>query len=108
MFKLALIAATILLLLYIIGCIKDHFVHLRLIAPGKELQAKFKSLGDVKGKTKDEIHSTIGPPFTVSIVSGTALTFHRWTAGTAYLMLDFDDEICTGAHEYYAWLARKS
>ncbi len=49
-------------------------------APGQNLSSKFVALGELKGKTKDEIISAVGPPNSISALAENQ-TVCQWMAG---------------------------
>ena len=62
---------------------------------GKQLHQKFAALGDLKGKTKQEIIAAVGNP---SAISGTAdgKTVCQWMKTGFHIALIFNGEICEG------------
>jgi urease gamma subunit len=62
---------------------------------GKELRRKFEALGELKGKTKQEIIAAVGSP---SAISGAAdgKTLCQWMKTGFHIGLIFDGEVCEG------------
>ena len=59
------------------------------VSPGRELHARFKSLGDMSGKTLDDIVSVVGPPFASSSIAF-GHTIIQWQATGCHVALLFD------------------
>jgi len=69
-------------------------------APGRELHQKFVDLGNLQGKTKDEIISAVGQPSSIS-VAGPDQTLLQWQATGCHMALLFTGDICDGiTHEH--------
>jgi hypothetical protein len=62
---------------------------------GKELRRKFEALGELKGKTKQEIVAAVGPPNAVSSVAE-GKTLCQWMKTGFDIGLIFNGEICEG------------
>jgi len=62
---------------------------------GKQLHQKFAAMGDLKGKTKQEIIAAVGNP---SAISGTAdgKTVCQWMKTGFHIALIFNGEVCEG------------
>ena len=60
---------------------------------GKELRRKFEALGELTGKTKQEIVAAVGSP---SAISGTAdgKTLCQWMKTGFHIALIFNGEVC--------------
>ncbi len=70
--------------------------------PGRNLNSKFISLGELKGKTKEEITSVVGPPNSIS-ATPEGKTVCQWMATGYHIALLFDGEVCEGiTHEFKA------
>lgn len=69
--------------------------------PGAQMRSKFVSLGDMRGKHKNEILQVVGNPNSVSaLVDGELL---QWQATGYHIALLFQNNICQGiCHEYSA------
>jgi hypothetical protein len=63
--------------------------------PGKELHAKFVSLGTLSGRTKDEVVAVVGAPSSISAI-GEGQTLLQWQATGCHMALRFTGEICDG------------
>ncbi len=71
-------------------------------APGQNLNSRFVALGELKGMTKDQIVSSVGPPNSVS-GAPEGKTVCQWIATGYHIALLFDGEICEGVtHEFSA------
>jgi hypothetical protein len=69
-------------------------------APGNLLQKKFGSLGQLPGKTREEIIAVVGPPNSVS-AAGDGKTLLQWMAPGYHVALLFEGEACLGiTHEF--------
>ena len=64
-------------------------------APGANLQSKFVGLGTLKGKTKNEIISVVGPPNSISAAAN-GKTLYQWIATGYHIALPFDGDACEG------------
>ena len=60
-----------------------------LVSPGRELHARFKSLGDMSGKTLDDVVSVIGPPSSSSSIAF-GHTLLQWQTKRCHVALLFD------------------
>jgi hypothetical protein len=62
---------------------------------GKELRRKFETLGELKGRTKQEIVAVVGHP---SAVSGAAdgKTLCQWMKTGFHIALVFNGDVCEG------------
>ena len=71
-------------------------------APGRSLQRKFVSLGNIKGKSKNQIISVVGPPKSFSAAPN-GKTLCQWMATGYHVALIFNGDICEGiTHEFRA------
>lgn len=64
-------------------------------APGTLLSSKFTSLGDMSGKTYDEIRRVVGPENSVSRTTndaGEVITIRQWISAGYHIVLLFDSE----------------
>lgn len=69
-------------------------------AQGAELQQKFVGLGNLVGKTKDEIIAAVGPPNSLSSM-GDDSTLLQWQTQGYHIALLFRGELCEGVtHEH--------
>lgn len=65
-------------------------------APGAALQARFTSLGTLKGRTYDEIRAVCGSASSISVV-GDGIKLCQWIATSYHICLLFDEnDICLG------------
>ena len=60
-----------------------------IVSPGRELHARFKSLGDMSGKTLDDVVSVVGPPSSRSSIAF-GHTLLQWQATGCHVALLFD------------------
>jgi hypothetical protein len=74
-------------------------------APSRELHGRFLALGDMTGKTADEIIAVVGPPSSLSSMAG-GKTLMQWMATGCHMSLLFDAsgrfERITHQHAQYA------
>lgn len=69
-------------------------------APGRALAEKFVRLGVLGGKTRSQIYQAVGPPSSISQLSG-GKSLIQWIAPGYHIALQFDGEICEGiTHEF--------
>jgi hypothetical protein len=70
-------------------------------APGRELHQRFVSLGDMTGKTVDEIISVVGQPSSYSSMAGGQMLV-QWQATGCHLALLFgrDGKMVRITHQY--------
>jgi hypothetical protein len=76
------------------------FLPRSVTSPGRALQKKFATLGNLAGRTKEEIIELVGYPTAI-----TALTeddsLLQWQAVGYHVALKFNGDICEGVtHEY--------
>jgi hypothetical protein len=60
-----------------------------IVSPGRELHARFQSLGDMSGKTLDDVVSVVGPPSSSSSIAF-GHTLLQWQATGCHVALLFD------------------
>jgi hypothetical protein len=60
-----------------------------IVSPGRELRARFNSLGDMSGKTLDAVVSVVGPPSSSSCIAF-GHTLLQWQATGCHVALLFD------------------
>ena len=60
-----------------------------IVAPGRELHARFMSLGEMSGKTLDDVVSVVGPPSSSSSIAF-GHTLLQWQATGCHVALLFD------------------
>jgi hypothetical protein len=60
-----------------------------IVSPGRELHARFKSLGEMSGKTLDDVVSVVGPPSSSSSIAF-GHTLLQWQATGCHVALLFD------------------
>lgn len=72
-------------------------------APGNALRAKFAELGELKGKTRQQIIAAVGPPNSVS-AGAEGRQVIQWIVTSYHVALVFDaDGVCEGvSHEFAA------
>jgi hypothetical protein len=69
-------------------------------APGNLLQQKFGNLGQLPGKTKEEIIAVVGPPNSIS-AAGDGKSLLQWITPGYHVALLFEGEACLGiTHEF--------
>ena len=84
------------------GIISAVMQQANVTAPGRELHQKFESLGDMTGKTKDEIIAVVGPPTSVSELPD-GKTLLQWQTTGCHMALRFDGDAFDGiTHEHLA------
>ncbi len=84
------------------GIISAVMQQANVTAPGRELHQKFESLGDMTGKTKDEIIAVVGPPTSVSELPD-GKTLLQWQTTGCHMALRFDGDVFDGiTHEHLA------
>ena len=82
------------------GLILFGLIGLLVKAPGRMLAKKFVSLGDMKGKTYDELVKVVGPASSISHTKD-EMTLRQWMA-TGYhiaILFDKDDKVVKITHE---------
>ena len=62
---------------------------------GKELRRKFETLGELKGKTKQEIVAAVGHPSAVSAAAD-GKTLCQWMKTGFHIVLVFNGDLCEG------------
>lgn len=81
------------------GIVLAVFISALVRAPGQSLNSRFVALGELRGKTKDEIVSAVGPPNSVS-AAPEGKTVCQWIATGYHIALLFDGDTCEGiTHE---------
>ncbi len=85
------------------GLILYAIIHSIVRAPGMSLAGKFRGLGTLKGRTRDEIIARVGPPQSASAQPG-GKTLLQWQATGYHIALRFDENgLCEGVtHEFKA------
>ncbi len=84
------------------GAISAAIQQANVTTPGRELHQKFESLGDMTGKTKDEIIAVVGPPTSTSALPE-GKTLLQWQATGCHMALRFADDVFDGiTHEHLA------
>ena len=72
------------------------------LAPGANLASRFRSLGNMTGKTKQEIVAAAGVPSSVSQM-GDGVTLLQWQATGYHIAIRFKDDVFDGiTHEFAA------
>jgi hypothetical protein len=64
-------------------------------APGRELHKKFVSLGNMTGKTRDEIIAVVGQPTSISELAG-GKTLLQWQATGCHMAVRFAGNMFDG------------
>ena len=64
-------------------------------AAGKDLKNKFASLGELKGKNKQQIMAVAGNPVSISI-TGDGKTYCQWMKAGFHIGLIFSGDTCEG------------
>lgn len=60
-----------------------------ITGPGRELHTRFLALGDMTGKTADQIIAVVGPPSSISSMAA-GMTLLQWQATGCHMALLFD------------------
>ena len=95
-----LIVAVVLLVVgAIIAAVRQSSTNEQVYGPARDLQRKFQSLGDMRGKTKAEIESVVGPPNSFSALSDGTLC--QWIRTGYHISLIFKDDVCLGVSSEY-------
>lgn len=85
---------TMISILTTVGGILMYLVISALVrTPGAFLQKKFQSLGDMSGKTYNEIRRVVGPESSVSRTTagdGSLVTIRQWISTGYHIVLMFD------------------
>ncbi len=69
--------------------------------PGRQLRNKFINLGDLRGMTKSEIVSFVGPPQSISAIDEST-TLLQWMATGYLIALVFEGDVCKGVNQEIA------
>lgn len=89
-----------LVIAVIAGLVLFAIIAAFLRAPGNLLQQKFARLGQLPGKSKEEIISAVGPPNSISAAAN-GNTLLQWLAAGYQIALLFDGDVCLGiTHEF--------
>ena len=75
----------------IVFAIQKHAV----TAPSRELHQKFVELGDLTGKSKDEIIAKVGSPTSISGLAN-GKTLLQWQTTGCHMALRFNEDSCEG------------
>ena len=70
-------------------------------APGRALQRRFMSLGDMRGMTRAHIESVVGTPNSFGALGGGQILL-QWMATGYHIALVFEDDICQGITSEFA------
>lgn len=70
-------------------------------APGRALQRKFMSLGDMRGMTRARIEAVAGTPNSFGALGGNQILL-QWMATGYHIALVFEDDICQGITSEFA------
>ena len=77
------------------GIVLYIIIHLIVQAPGAALHKQFEKLGNLQGKSLDEIIAACGKPQSISPVEGGKL--YQWISSGCHMALLFDeDNKCLG------------
>lgn len=77
------------------GAINAALQQANVTAPGRKLHKKFEDLGDMTGKTKQEIVDVVGPPSSVSELAG-GKTLLQWQATGCHMAIRFAGDVFDG------------
>jgi len=78
------------------------FTDSSIVSPGRGLHARFKSLGDMSGKTLDDVISVVGPPSSSSSIPfGHTLLQWQETGCHVALLFDRDNQFVSVRHAEY-------
>jgi hypothetical protein len=84
---------------FVIGGILAAIQQAAVTSPGRDLHAKFVALGNVVGKTRDEIVASVGEPTSISSIPGGVLL--QWQATGCHMALKFMGDKCQGyTHQF--------
>jgi len=73
-----------------------------IVSPGRGLHARFKSLGDMSGKTLDDVISVVGPPSSSSSIPfGHTLLQWQETGCHVALLFDRNNQFVSVRHAEY-------
>jgi hypothetical protein len=75
----------------VVGWIIWAVIQAAAAAPGNELAKKFAGMGNLIGKTRQEIEAVVGPPQSFS-ATGDGEFLLQWMANTYHICLIFDAE----------------
>lgn len=79
----------------LIGLAMFIAIQVVVTGPGLVLHQKFVDLGNLQGKSKDEIIAQVGPPTSISgLPEGKTLL--QWQATGCHMALRFDGDLCEG------------
>lgn len=85
----------LIILAPILGILMFFGIQASVRAPGTELNRKFVSLGNLRGKSYAEIFRVCGSPSSVTAINGGFIK--QWIAPGYHIVLLFDkDDICLG------------
>jgi hypothetical protein len=74
-------------------------------APGKAMGNKFRSLGDMHGKTLQEIVAVVGDPISTADMGGDK-TLYQWAASGFHIALLFSGQTCDSISSVYGATAK--
>jgi hypothetical protein len=79
----------------------DAYQQVQVTAPGRELHRRFLALGDMTGKTADEIIAVVGRPVSISSMAA-GQTLLQWQATGCHMALLFgpDGKFLKITHQY--------
>jgi len=79
----------------------DAYQQVQVTAPGRELHRRFLVLGDMTGKTADEIIAVVGRPVSISSMAA-GETWLQWQATGCHMALLFgpDGKFLKITHQY--------
>ena len=79
----------------IIGLIIYAIISAGVRAPGNALGRKFQSLGQMEGKTLDEICAVVGQPISTAAM-GNGKTLYQWSATGFHVAILFEGQAFAG------------
>ncbi|QDU02646.1 hypothetical protein V6x_23510 [Gimesia chilikensis] len=85
----------------IAGLLIFGFISWAVREPGRQLQRKFIKLGDLRGMTRVEIESVVGPPQGISAIDDSS-TLLQWMATGYLIALIFEGDVCKGVNQEIA------
>lgn len=92
----------ILIVPVVLGVIVYWFITRSVTSPGRAMQRKFVSLGNMKGKSLNQIESVVGRHSSVSEI-GNGKVLYQWMATGYHIAIQFDKGICEKiTHQYSA------
>jgi hypothetical protein len=84
----------------LLGLVLYALISAGVRSKGTQLGKKFQSIGDMKGKTLDEIRAVVGDPVSTSNV-GNGKTLYQWAAPGFSVALLFEGQMFHGISSAY-------